>query len=106
VFEENCPSNLQKNMQIVQEEKNDDLILTLFPNPTNGYLFVTSNDEKIVSSTCTIRSLDGREIYHGTIDFENGLSLSNLGMATGVYILEFDIEATKEVMYQQFMYLK
>jgi len=75
-------------------------------NPSKNQLFVLSHDEKIRAAACVIRSLDGRTMYEGTIDFELGLSLSNLTMVSGVYMMEIHISETNETLHQQFVYLK
>jgi hypothetical protein len=110
IFSEDCAPGLGRGASLEEQGKNQvtrpKLQLTLFPNPSKDYLYVRSSDVSITEASCTIRGLDGREIYSGIFDFENGLSLSNLSMATGVYIIEFNVDASKEIVYQQFTYLK
>ena len=105
VFEENCPSNLQKNMQIIHTSPSlENLKLVLFPNPTNNLLFVKCNKPDVLSGRCVIRALDGREIYTGAFNFAEGVSLSTLSLANGIYLIE--INADNETFYEQFLYFK
>jgi hypothetical protein len=80
------------------------LSLMVYPNPSSGQLYIKCNDQDVHAGECVIRGLDGREIYSGVFDFEKGLSLNNLSMAKGVYIIE--ITAKNEIFHKQFVYLK
>ena len=105
VFEENCPSNLQKNMQIEGEERNEtSLKLTLYPNPTNGMLFIQSNFVDVHEANCIIQSIEGRKIFDGAIHFSEGLDLGKLSIVNGWYIIEINTPQGKYV--EQFIYQK
>jgi hypothetical protein len=80
------------------------LQLTLYPNPTTDQLFVLCNQEDVQSAKCLMRSIIGREIYSGEIDFQNGLSLRNLFIANGVYTIEINVD--NETFHEQFVYFK
>ncbi len=71
-------------------DKGRDIIL--YPNPSNGRIFIYSKD--VVVSNVTLRALDGRLIE--TIDvIDNQV---NFDVATGVYLLECHTSANGKVM--------
>ena len=106
LFEEDCAPNMQRNSEFDTDAGIKDESYTLFPNPTSSQLFILSSNESIEHANCRIQSLDGRLIYNGTIDFKAGLSLNELFMATGVYLIELNISETNETFHKSFLYTK
>jgi hypothetical protein len=90
--------------QLTEMPEKTPLSLMVYPNPSSGHLYIKCNDQDVHAGECVIRGLDGREIYNGVIDFEKGISLSNLLMSNGVYIME--IIAKNEIFHKQFVYFR
>jgi hypothetical protein len=90
--------------QLIEMPEKTTLSLILYPNPSSGQLYIKCNDQDVHAGECVIRGLDGREIYSGVFDFEKGLSLNNLSMAKGVYIIE--ITTKNEIFHKQFVYYR
>ena len=106
-FEEDCPLNLPKNAALFPTD-DDDLTLTLYPNPNSDILYVEYLDDAIKKAAIKITDIDGKSFYSGTIHFERGLDLGALGMGSGVYIVELiiDINGTPTSVKRKLVYIK
>jgi hypothetical protein len=106
-FEEDCPLNLPKNAALFPTHE-DELALTLYPNPNTDRLFVEYFDESIKSGSIEIIDIDGKSFYSGTIHFDRGLDLSSLNMSSGVYVVELliDINETPTSVKRKLVYIK
>ena len=106
-FEEDCPLNLPKNAALFPTDE-DELALTLFPNPNSDRLYVHYFDESIKSATIEIIDIDGKSFYSGTIHFERGLDLGALSMGSGVYVVELviDLNGTPTSVKRKLVYIK
>jgi hypothetical protein len=61
---------------------------SLYPNPSNGTLTITSLRSTKQSVTFKVYDLLGREVYRQTLNFSNKLATLQFTAITGVYILE------------------
>lgn len=104
---EDCPLNLPKNAALFSADE-DELALTLYPNPNSDRLYVHYFDESIKTATIEIIDIDGKSFYSGTIHFERGLDLGALSMGSGVYVVELiiDMNGTPTSVKRKLVYIK
>ncbi len=89
LFDEDCPESLPRSALLTN---NREIILELFPNPNSDILYIHSNKEQIKDASIQIVDLDGKIILQSEINFEHGISLANIALSSGVYIIEITFE--------------
>jgi hypothetical protein len=93
--EDEAPKNSPENQPL--EDKIGEIKITLFPNPTKGFLileFENKNAETTVNYILT--DINGRQIESGK-SADNPLNLNLSSYAAGAYLLRISINNKKEI---------
>ena len=62
--------------------------LSIYPNPTDGVLFINSNNNNIIINSASITDLNGRIIKEVNIDGMNNPSINISDLNSGIYFLK------------------
>lgn len=84
------PVLAQDNCVLLQTEENTISKITVYPNPTNGILNITSN--KLGTATVTIYDLNGRIVHQSKAENIENKSLDLNHLQSGIYILDITAE--------------
>ncbi len=71
--------------------------LSIYPNPAYEDIYIHINDQVTGPVTLTIKDLDGRTVLIRVIENNSELSLSDTGLASGVYIVTVEYKGKSRV---------
>ncbi len=94
------PSPLAKSVEGNEIPVNDELEMTLYPNPSEGLVNLAFNLAEKINVTYSIIGLDGRLILSETQQFGIGNNIWALrtdGLTSGVYFVQLDVIGTTPI---------
>ncbi|MCL9806059.1 T9SS type A sorting domain-containing protein [Flavobacterium amniphilum] len=92
---EDCPENVNKKAIREKDEDNIGSSILIYPNPTNDYITITSEDKYM--KNIEIISIDGKSFYSNN-NFKDKKQLIDLSKyQNGIYIIRIETEDNKTI---------
>ncbi len=93
IFEDNCPENMggksliHTDQNSIYETEQNNFELLLYPNPTTGKVFVSSQGIKEGNLKVMVMNITGKEVYNSLLLVEGDTSDFYLNVESGTYIV-------------------
>jgi len=92
-YEDNCPAGAsgggyrKANTTSLSSQSNPSSLLTVYPNPNNGRVYVSGFDAKETSTNIEVTDVTGKLVYKQQSNIGNGVVELNLQLISGVYFV-------------------
>ena len=102
VFENNCPENMGGKSLIhteqnsINEKIENNFEVLLYPNPTTGKVFVSSQGIEERNLKVIVMDITGKEVYNSFLTVEGGITNFDLIVEPGTYIVTISNTVTYE----------